>query len=386
MLRKSQTFFGILLSTIMCAGTASMPINADTPCVFYCTHVQDYGWMEAVYDGLTSGTVGQGRRVEALMVDIGGIGVSYRSHVQDYGWMNWVSNKEVSGTTGISKRLEAVQIKLEGEAANQYDIVYRAHVQDYGWMGWVKNGETAGTEGLGLRLEALEVRLEPKNNNTTYIVNTNSQSLNMLSGPSTGYSIITSIPKGTQVNVIEYNSGNGWSKIEYGGRTGYVSTQYLAQTTSNQGNNGNTIMGNPASGINSSSGFGWPLASSYHTVITAKMYYPSNGSYHGAYDFGHGGIEGQPVYAIGDGVVVQTEQLQGSYGNYVKIRHDNGIYSYYAHGQYGSTVVEVGQRVIRGQQLMRVGNTGNSKGPHLHLELRASNDSTRLNPGQYLPY
>ncbi|MDE5758197.1 MAG: RICIN domain-containing protein, partial [Allobaculum sp.] len=70
-----------------------------------------------------------------------------------------------------------------------------------------------------------------------YYVNTNSQPLNMRSGPGTGYSAITSIPKGTQVNLLEYNIE--WSLIEYGGRTGYVSTQYLGRRTEASGNIGN---------------------------------------------------------------------------------------------------------------------------------------------------
>ena len=59
----------------------------------------------------------------------------------------------------------------------------------------------------------------------------------------------------------------------------------------------------------------------------------------------------------------------------------------YAHGQDGSRTVSAGQTVKQGQQIMRVGSTGNSTGPHLHFEVRRSpgNYSNRVNPMNYLP-
>ncbi|MCI8444139.1 MAG: M23 family metallopeptidase [Clostridia bacterium] len=115
------------------------------------------------------------------------------------------------------------------------------------------------------------------------------------------------------------------------------------------------------------------------------MYY-SSGQYHGAVDFGSGGINGQPIYAVADGYVVTSTRLNGSYGNYILIAHYNGLYTLYAHGQDGSRTVSAGQTVKQGQQIMRVGNTGNSSGPHLHFEVRTSPGtySNRVNPMNYL--
>ena len=62
------------------------------------------------------------------------------------------------------------------------------------------------------------------------------------------------------------------------------------------------------------------------------------------------------------------------YGNYVKIRHDNGMYTLYAHMKYGSINVKVGQRVTRGQEIGYMGNTGYSFGAHLHFEVRNEKD------------
>lgn len=63
-----------------------------------------------------------------------------------------------------------------------------------------------------------------------------------------------------------------------------------------------------------------------------------------------------------------------TYGNYVKIRHDNGMYTLYAHMKYNSVNVKVGQRVSKGQTIGYMGNTGYSFGAHLHFEVRNEND------------
>ena len=137
------------------------------------------------------------------------------------------------------------------------------------------------------------------------------------------------------------------------------------------------------SGGSSSSGFIMPV-NGYG--ITTGLYY-SSGAYHGAVDFSGSGISGTPVYAVADGYVVTAKALNYSYGNYVLIAHYNGLYTLYAHGQMGSICVSEGQTVKQGQQIMRVGSTGNSTGPHLHFEVRTGGGtySERVNPYNYLP-
>lgn len=123
-----------------------------------------------------------------------------------------------------------------------------------------------------------------------------------------------------------------------------------------------------------------------NSYVTTGIYY-SSGAYHGAVDFGASGVNGLPVYAVADGVVVTTNAWTTSYGNHVIIAHHNGLYTLYAHGQMGSICVSEGQAVKQGQQIMRVGSTGNSSGPHLHFEVRTSPGtySCRVNPMSYLP-
>ncbi len=158
-------------------------------------------------------------------------------------------------------------------------------------------------------------------------------------------------------------------------------------SSSGSGSSGGSSNGSSSTGGGavSSSGFIYPVPSAY-SRITTYMYY-SSGQYHGAVDFGSSGINGQPVYAVADGIVVTAKALNYSYGNYIIIAHDNGLYTLYAHGQQGSIRVSEYQRVTQGQQIMNVGSTGNSTGPHLHFEVRTSPGlyDNRVNPVNYLP-
>ncbi len=71
------------------------------------------------------------------------------------------------------------------------------------------------------------------------------------------------------------------------------------------------------------------------------------------------------------------------YGNFVKILHDNGQVTLYAHLEYANVVV--GQRVSKGQLLGRMGNSGNSRGVHLHWEIWKNNVyENAINPEPYL--
>ncbi|RXZ46661.1 hypothetical protein ESP57_17480 [Agromyces fucosus] len=93
-------------------------------------------------------------------------------------------------------------------------------------------------------------------------------------------------------------------------------------------------------------------------------------SSHDGVDFNPG--NGTPVMSIADGVVVLATENGGGLGVNVEVQHNIGgelITSSYAHMQSGSIAVSVGQQVTAGQQLGLVGTTGQSTGPHLHLEM-----------------
>ena len=87
---------------------------------------------------------------------------------------------------------------------------------------------------------------------------------------------------------------------------------------------------------------------------------------------------GTPVYATGDGRVVKVGWESG-YGKLIKIDHGFGYMTWYAHlNDYN---VRVGQKVVRGEVIGKVGNTGKSTGPHLHYEVHVKGKV--VNPVNY---
>ena len=75
---------------------------------------------------------------------------------------------------------------------------------------------------------------------------------------------------------------------------------------------------------------------------------------------------GTPVYATGDGTVVKAGWETG-YGNLIQVNHGFGYVTWYAH--LSKYKVRPGQKVVRGEVIGEVGNTGKSTGPHLHYEV-----------------
>jgi murein DD-endopeptidase MepM/ murein hydrolase activator NlpD len=88
---------------------------------------------------------------------------------------------------------------------------------------------------------------------------------------------------------------------------------------------------------------------------------------------------GTPIKVVASGTVTFAS-YQGSYGNLVKVDHGNGVETWYAHTS--KMYVSVGQEVEAGEVIAAVGSTGNSTGPHLHLEIRI--DGNTVNPQNYL--
>lgn len=93
----------------------------------------------------------------------------------------------------------------------------------------------------------------------------------------------------------------------------------------------------------------------------------------------------RPVYAMASGMVVRAVNTlrdnaigetdrSNIDGNHVMIAHDDGTFSLYDHLRQGSVGVGVGDAVRAGQLLGRVGNSGNTSEPHLHLQLQTTAD------------
>ena len=88
---------------------------------------------------------------------------------------------------------------------------------------------------------------------------------------------------------------------------------------------------------------------------------------------------GTGIRPVAAGTVVYAG-YKGSYGNLLIIDHGNGVQSYYAH--CNALYVSTGQQVGADTTVAAVGSTGNSTGPHLHLEIRIN--GTPVNPQNYI--
>lgn len=161
---------------------------------------------------------------------------------------------------------------------------------------------------------------------------------------------------------------------------------------------------NNVSATPSACGYISPIPGTSKKNITCGFYGYSG---HGGVDYG--GHYGESVVAVKAGTVeisttktgtIKNYDLNGkyigsysSYGEYIVINHHDGTMTLYAHGLPGSRLVKKGDKVKQGQQIMRVGNTGNVKprpsasnpkgGAHLHFEVRVN--GARVNPNPYLP-
>ena len=141
----------------------------------YRVHTQNAGWLPAVRDGQTAGTVGFGARMEAIKIaPPEGVTMNVMLHVQDMGdvWYRGIEggvNDPVMGTTGESRRVEGICVetmklpeKLQGCA-----LYYRVHMSDIGWSPWIREGGYAGTRGQGRRVEAVEMRFQVEQDAST---------------------------------------------------------------------------------------------------------------------------------------------------------------------------------------------------------------------------
>lgn len=125
-----------------------------------------------------------------------------------------------------------------------------------------------------------------------------------------------------------------------------------------------SLMRTPVDGARMSSGFGLRR----HPILGyTKM--------HKGMDFA--APTGTPIYAAGDGTIEYAGR-NGSYGNYVRIRHSTTMKTAYAHMKKFAAGIRQGSRVKQGQVIGYVGTTGRSTGAHLHYEILMN--GSQVNP------
>jgi murein DD-endopeptidase MepM/ murein hydrolase activator NlpD len=96
----------------------------------------------------------------------------------------------------------------------------------------------------------------------------------------------------------------------------------------------------------------------------------------------HKGIDfsastGTPIFAAGNGIIEEIGR-KGTYGNYVRIKHNATFSTAYAHASRFAKELHKGDRVAQGDVIAYVGSTGRATGPHLHYEVMI--DNKQINP------
>ena len=144
---------------------------------------------------------------------------------------------------------------------------------------------------------------------------------------------------------------------------------------------------------------------SYDISLAGNFGEPRPHHFHGGLDIKTDGVEGKPIYAIGDGYVSRVTMGLYGFGNAVYVTHPEGYTSVYCHLRSFSPRIKAALRryqyqhetsegdayfsalecpVSQGQLIALSGNTGNSMGPHLHLEIHDTETWDMLDPYHFL--
>lgn len=195
-----------------------------------------------------------------------------------------------------------------------------------------------------------------------------------------------------------YNYGNGyigWAQKNYGGYS-----QANAQEFSNKmkAKLGWSTYGNPnyVSAVlkyyldtsvtgGGSDGWGSPFpGKDWKSVVTSEFGYRvdpvtgKKGAFHAGIDIGY--PAGTVISAVKEGTVTAVNYYTSGYGYHVIIDHGNGYKTLYGH--CSTLLVNVGDKVTKGQAVAKVGSTGKSTGPHLHLNVYVNGETQ--NPRNFI--
>lgn len=195
-----------------------------------------------------------------------------------------------------------------------------------------------------------------------------------------------------------YNYGNGyigWAIEKYGGYSQANAQEFSNMMRAKLGWSG---YGNPnyvsavmkyyldsSSSGGGSAGWGSPFpGKNWKTVVTSEFGYRvdpvtgASGAFHSGIDIGY--PTGTTISAVREGTVTAANYYTDGYGYHVIIEHGGGFKTLYGH--CSSLLVNVGDKVTKGQAIAKVGSTGKSTGPHLHLNVYVNGECK--NPRNYI--
>ena len=178
----------------------------------------------------------------------------------------------------------------------------------------------------------------------------------------------TASPNARTYNMNAMNNQLMFSQLPVGSYTFVVTATDASGTT--------RTLRNPSFTVE---GFIWPVPSLKHRSNSPWGWRTSTSSWHRGIDNNHGcgkgnscGTDCKVTIVASAAGTVEAATWDDSFGNFVRIRHSNGVATWYAHNH--QNLVTRNQNVTQGQNIAIMGNTGNSEGPHLHFDLRTSSD------------
>ena len=208
------------------------------------------------YSSIT--VISKGSSIEVLSTSGNWVNAKYNGKT-GYIYKDYVSNStstsETTQTTKYVNTTAGLNVRT-GPSTSYAKIATLSYGQSVNVLstsnGWSKinyNGSTGYVSSQYLQSTKPSSSSSSETSQTVKYVNTTS-GLNMRTGPATSYAKITTIAYGQSVNVL--STSNGWSKINYSGSTGYVSSQYLQSTkpsSSSSSNSGSTSVSSSASSV-----------------------------------------------------------------------------------------------------------------------------------------
>jgi len=142
--------------------------RSDIP-ISYMLYVEESrnkgAWQKECGDGMTAGTISQGKRCSAIKIVLEqkDVDIEYRVYLYGLGWTDYVSSGQICGEENLECYMQAIQMRLTGTDACNYNVHYQVHCQNTGWSEFLQNGAVAGNVENNLRLEALKIAIKEKN-------------------------------------------------------------------------------------------------------------------------------------------------------------------------------------------------------------------------------
>ena len=269
---------------------------------------------------------------------------------------------------GIGTDKEIVGKMLGGSACEVLD-------EQDGWY-HIQSGEVEGYVDKQYILTGFDANAEAMNL-ISNVLKVNTDHLNVRRKASTDSAVVTKVNTGDILEILEEE--DDWYHIQINDAEGYVKAEYVDKVSTLP--TAQKISGGGRTAGAGSGNYLWPLSG--YSSISSSFSTRSNPFGGSSTEF-HNGIDipapsGTSIMAVSDGWVAWSS-YSSSAGNWIGIDHGNGVHSIYMH--MSSRIAKEGDYVTAGQVIGRVGSTGRSTGPHLHLSICV--DETYMNPLDYV--